>query len=734
MRSWIYVLPVLVVAVPARATAEDAAEGTDNMSRQVSAPTEKPANRLIHETSPYLLQHAHNPVDWFPWGDEAIAKARAENKPIFLSIGYSACHWCHVMERESFENAGIAALLNADFVSVKVDREERPDLDEIYMAAVVAMNGQGGWPMSVFLTPDLKPFYGGTYYPPVDMYGRPGFATVLARIADAWKHRRDEVRESADGLTDYVRAQLEETRGEAGALALDMVRNAAADLRRTFDARHGGWGGAPKFPSSPSIALLLREHRRTGDAELLHMATFTLDRMAYGGMYDQIGGGFHRYSVDAEWLVPHFEKMLYDNAQLAQAYLEAYQATRKPIYRRVAGEILEYVLRDLRAPEGAFYSSEDADSEGEEGTFYLWTHGEIMDLLGPEAGRVFVRYYGIREDGNFASHEPAHAGQNIPHVSEPPETVAEALGTTVEALEDTLARARAHLLEARAKRARPGLDDKVLTSWNALMISAFSHGARILDEPRYGDAAERAGRFLRERMTRDGQLLRTHRKGESRLPGYLDDYAFAANSYLDLYETTFDADWIDAADALAATMSAKFWDDAAGAFRFTADEHAYLIARSRPTYDGAEPSGNSMAAFALLRLARLLDKPAYHEQARRLLEGNAHAMTQYPRAFLKMICAVEFLLDAPKEIAIAGVTGSDETAALLRAVNDAFVPNKVIAFIDPNNPAAPDLARRIPLLEGKTLIDGKVAAYVCENFVCAAPATDPAALRRRLRE
>jgi len=702
------------------------------MSCSTSHHAGTPANRLLHETSPYLLQHAHNPVDWFPWGDEAIAKARTEDKPIFLSIGYSACHWCHVMERESFENAGIAALLNADFVSIKVDREERPDLDEIYMTAVVAMNGQGGWPMSVFLTPGLKPFYGGTYYPPADGYGRPGFASVLARIAHVWKHQRGEVLESADGLTDYIRAQLEETRGDTGALSLELVRNAAADLRRAFDHSHGGWDGAPKFPSAPGIALLLREYRRTHDPELLHMATFTLDKMARGGMYDQVGGGFHRYSVDAEWLVPHFEKMLYDNAQLVQAYLEAYQATANPSFRRVAAETLEYVLRDMSAPGGAFYSSEDADSEGEEGTFYLWTRAEIMDLLGTETGALFCRYYGVHEAGNFNSHEKCHAGQNILHVPAPPETVAADLSLTTEALDERLAAARARLLETRAKRVRPGRDDKILTSWNALMISAFAQGARILEEPRYRNAAEQAGRFLCERMMRDGQLLRTHRNGESRLPAYLDDYAFAAHAFLDLYDAAFDAAWLEAAESLAAMMQEKFWDDAAGAFRFTAEEHAHLIARSRPSYDGAEPSGNAMAAFVLLRLARLLDHPEYQERARRVLEGNALAMAQVPRGFLKTLCAVDFLLDTPREIVICGARRAEDTAALLRAANTVFAPNAVFAFVDPAGPGADTLARRMPLLAGKTLVRGKAAAYVCEDFVCASPVVSPDELARLL--
>ena len=443
----------------------------------------RPTNRLIDATSPYLVQHAHNPVDWFPFGREAQARARAEDKPIFLSIGYAACHWCHVMERESFENAAIAALLNRFFVCVKVDREERPDLDEIYMAAVVAMTGAGGWPMSLFLTPDLEPFYGGTYYPPEDYYGRPGFRRVLASVADAWTERRDEVLSGAAELTAHVRERLGSgPLPDEAAQVLDMalVDDAVQALGRTYDAVDGGWGSAPKFPSSGSVELLLRHARRTGDADAFGMAVNTLDHMARGGLYDQVGGGFHRYSTDDEWLVPHFEKMLYDNAQLAMAYLEAVQATGSPLFRRVAEETLDYVLRDLRGPQGQFFSSEDADSEGEEGKFYLWTQAALLDALGADDGPLFVHVYGAEKDGNFDSHEPYHAGQNILHLPKPPETLATELGTEPDALEARLAACRARLRALRETRERPGLDDKAVAAWNALMISACCRGAQAL--------------------------------------------------------------------------------------------------------------------------------------------------------------------------------------------------------------------------------------------------------------
>ncbi len=649
-------------------------------------------NALAHETSPYLLQHAHNPVDWFPWGDAAIERARAEDKPIFLSIGYSACHWCHVMERESFENETIAAFLNAHFVSIKVDREERPDLDDIYMSAVVALNGQGGWPMSVFLTADLKPFYGGTYYPPTDHYGRPGFLTLLNGLLNAWQHRRDEIHKNAEGLTDYVSAQLSAMAEGAGSDApppVSLLDAAVKDLKQTYDATHGGWGGAPKFPSGMTIGLLLREYRRTGNRDALAMATHTLDRMASGGMYDLLGGGFARYSVDEEWLVPHFEKMLYDNAQLAQAYIEAWQLTGTPRYAQVARETLDYVLRDLRDPLGGFHSAEDADSEHEEGKFYLWRKAEIVEILGAQDAEVFCRAYGIEDGGNFHSHEPYHQGLNV-------------LRRAGEADDARLVAMRDKLLEVRSRRVRPGLDDKVLTSWNGLMISSFCHGAQAFGEPRYAQAAAEAGRFLLEHQWRDGTLLRTHRRGESRLPGYLDDYAFLANGFVDLYETTFDPAWLDAARDLVDAMLAKFWDEATGAFFFTGDEHKHLIARTRPSYDGAEPSGNSVAVLALLRLASLLERPDYEAHARRVLAACGSLMARAPRGYLKLLWGLHWLHVPPVEIALVG-----EREAALAAIGQCYIPNRVIV--------APPAV--LPLLEGKTT----PAVYFCRNHACDAP-------------
>lgn len=688
-------------------------------------------NRLAGETSPYLLQHAHNPVDWYPWGEEALARARTEDKPIFLSIGYSACHWCHVMERESFENEQIAKILNDNFVAIKVDREERPDIDEIYMTAVVALTGSGGWPMSVWLTPALKPFYGGTYYPPVDLYGRPGFPTVLMNIADAWKNRRAEVDQSAVGITEYVQAQLA-SGASIDSAPLDAVAIAKAvdNLTRSFDSADGGWGGAPKFPSSASIHVLLRAYRRTQDPKLLHMATFTLEKMGRGGMYDQIGGGFHRYSVDGEWLVPHFEKMLYDNAQLASAYLEAYQVTKQPFFKRIATEIFEYELRDMRDGLGAFHSTEDADSEGEEGKFYVWTRLELIDLLGTQDAELFCAYYGVLPGGNFESHEKYHGGKNILHVPQDPAEVAKNFGLSEAELASRMAPLRAKVLAKREKRARPALDDKVLTAWNGLMISALAQGAAVLDEPRYRDAAMAAGDFILTHMQRDGVLLRTHRKGESRLEAYLDDYAFAANGFVDLYEATFESRWLNAAEGLTDRMMAHFWDPVAKNLYYTSDGHKHLIVRTKPTYDGAEPSGNSIAALLLQRLGHMLGKPQYLDAAQGILASTKTQYEKAPQAYLRMICALDFLVFPPQEIAIIGAPGDANTQALLRAVRQDFVPNKVVMLHDPAQAEATEA--KWPLIAGKTLIDRAPAAYVCRNFTCDKPLTDAAQLTERL--
>ena len=677
-------------------------------------------NRLVHSTSPYLLQHAHNPVDWHPWGEEALARSRDEDKPILLSIGYSACHWCHVMERESFEDEGIARLMNDHFVPVKVDREERPDLDDIYMAATLAMNqGQGGWPMTVFLTPDQQPFFAGTYFPPVDRYGRPGFRTLLERIADLWKRDRAGLRAQASEVTQFLR---ENTRSAPGlSVGADEIRKAAAQLARDFDERWGGFGRAPKFPPSAALSLLLRVHRRFGDTEALRLATRTLEMMARGGMHDQIGGGFHRYSVDERWLVPHFEKMLYDNAQLARVYLEAHQASGEAAFRTVAQDILDYVCREMTSPEGGFYSATDADSEGEEGKFFVWTPAEVREALGDaETARLFCAAYDITEAGNFEGH-------GIPNLPRPLDDVAAELGLARPELDASLAASRARLYEARARRVPPALDDKVLTAWNGLMIGAFAEGFRVTGDPRYLDAATRAARFLRAHLvTADGRLLRTFRAGKAHLDAYLEDYAYLAAGLLDLYEAGGDASHLREAERLAGQVLAEFAAEDGG-FYSTARGHETLIVRHREGHDGATPAANAVAAHTLARLSYHLDRGDLRERAVEAIRAWGKAIARQPRAFTTSLAAADLLLEGPIELALVGAAGDPGREALRAALARHYLPNRIVALHDPAA-GTPDL----PLLAGKTAVGGRAALYVCRNFACQRPVTEagdvPAAL------
>ena len=673
-------------------------------------------NRLIDATSPYLLQHAHNPVDWYPWGEEALARARAEGKPILLSIGYSACHWCHVMERESFEDESIAELMNRHFVSIKVDREERPDLDDVYMAATLAMNhGQGGWPMTVFLTPDQEPFFAGTYFPPEDRWGRPGFATVLTRIAEMWEKDRDSVREQGAQLAGYLRENAQAAPGAA--VGAEALRQAVEQLGREFDARWGGFGPAPKFPPSAALSLLLRAHRRFGDERALEMARRTLDGMARGGMYDQVGGGFARYSTDARWLVPHFEKMLYDNAQLARVYVEGFQATGEDFYRRIATETLDYVLREMTGPEGGFYSATDADSEGEEGKFFVWAPARIREALGPggeELARRFCAYYDITDTGNWE-------GKSIPNTPRALEDVARELGTTAAELERSLADARSRVYEARKTRVPPALDDKVLTAWNGLMISAFAEGFRALGDERYLEAGRRAADFLLTALRRPGgRLLRTWRQGRAHLDAYLEDYAFFAEGLLDLYEAGGPPTYLDEAAALAERIREDFAAEEGGFFS-TARGHEALIVRPREGHDGAIPSANAAAAMALARLSYHLDRPDLREDAARALRAWGKPIARQPRSFAKSLAVVDFLLEGPVELALVGGAGEAGFEALGRDLGRRYLPNRIVAHHDP---AAGEASS--PLLRGKTLVGGRAALYVCRGYACQRPVTDPA--------
>jgi len=709
----------------------------------MKAPARKPdatqrdmhTNRLANEQSPYLLQHAHNPVDWFPWGQEAFEKARLEDKPIFLSIGYSTCHWCHVMERESFENEAIAALLNRDYVPIKVDREERPDVDRIYMTFVQATTGGGGWPMSVWLTPDLEPFFGGTYFPPEARYGHPGFASILAQIAAAWAGDRGQIVDSARDIVEQLRQHTAVQAGRAGAIDRTILDSGFFAFRRTFDTRLGGFGPAPKFPRPSIHNFLLRYWARTKNPEALDMALLTLREMAKGGMNDQLGGGFHRYSVDERWFVPHFEKMLYDQAQLAISCLEAFQATGDPQYAETARRILDYVLRDMTGPEGGFYSAEDADSAADptrphlksEGAFYIWSADEIRHGVGQPAADWFCYRYGVEASGNVAGDPHGEfTGKNILYQAHTVEETARRFERPLEEARAGLEQAGRVLLEARSKRARPHLDDKVLTAWNGLMISAFARGGATLEEPRYAAAARRAAEFLIARVYQapSGALLRRWRQGEAAIPAFLDDYALFAQGLLDLYEAQFDRRDLELAIRLTETQMELFEDPENGGFFASAAEDASLVMRVKEDYDGAEPSGNSVAAMNLLRLARFTSRSGFRESAERTLAAFASRLAAAPATLPQMLAACEWLLDEPREIILVGERGDAGTEALLRTLHSRFVPNRVILLVDsPETRRA--LAAGIPSIELMQAIDGRASAYVCRNYTCQLPVTEP---------
>ncbi len=671
-------------------------------------------NRLIHQTSPYLLQHAYNPVDWYPWGPEALAQAAKLKRPILLSIGYSSCHWCHVMERESFENDSIARLMNDHFVCVKVDREERPDLDEIYMQATLALNrNQGGWPMTVFLTPDQKPFFAGTYFPPEDRWGRPGFPTLLKKIAEFWEKDQAGVVSQAANLTarlqDGGHAPSPTTVGEA---ELDTV---VTQFAEEFDAKHGGFGGAPKFPPATGLSLLLHCYHRSKDPHTLTMVRTTLDAMAAGGIYDQVGGGFARYSTDERWLVPHFEKMLYDNALLTRVYVEAYQVTAHANYRRVACETLDYILKEMTSPEGGFFSATDADSEGVEGKFFVWMPDEVRAAVGNEEdARRFCAYYDVTPGGNWEH-------RNVLHTPKSAEAVAKELGISVDELEQTLARVRPMVYAARAARVAPGLDDKIITAWNGMMISALAEAGRVFDVPRYREAAQRASDFLLISLSKpDGRLLRTYRAGKAHLDAYLEDYAYFAEGLIDTYEAGGDERYLSAAARLAERMLADFSDTNHGGFFTTATGHEALIMRSREGPDGATPSGNAVAASALARLSYHFDRDEFRQAAAAAVRAYGRQIARYPRAFAKSLLVVDLLTSGPVEIALVGPADDPGTAALRAAVSRTYLPNRIIAYRDPTLPGTAH-----PLLAGKTLLENKPALYVCRNFACRRPITDP---------
>jgi uncharacterized protein YyaL (SSP411 family) len=665
-------------------------------------------------------------VDWYPWGPEALARARQLDRPIFLSIGYSACHWCHVMERESFENEEIARILNEHFVSIKVDREERPDLDQIYMASVQMLTGQGGWPMSVFLTPDLRPFFGGTYFPPEDKYGRRGFRSLLLLLADAWQTRRDEINRAAEDITTHLQSfgQLPPAEGELGP---DLLRRAAEGLARAFDSTHGGFGQAPKFLHTMDLRVLLRAWKRFGDNHALHMVRLTLDRMAMGGIYDHLGGGFARYSTDARWLVPHFEKMLYDNALMVGVYLEAFQATGERFYRDIVEETLGWVAREMTSPEGPFFSTLDADSEGVEGKFYVWTADEIVQVLGEPEAELFSAAYGVEPGGNWEE------GHNILYRTKTFEQLAWLHHLPEEELRKRLAAARQKLFAARSRRVRPGLDEKVLTSWNGLMIAAYAQAASVLENADYARAATRAADFLLTRMrTTEGRLLRTWSAGaEPKLNGYLEDYAFLLDGLVSLYEATFEPRWMAAALELSRSMIEQFWDASAGGFFYTGRDHEQLIARGKDPHDNATPSGNAMAVTALLRLAKLTGRAELQAKAEATLRAYTGLLAAHPFAAGQMLIALDFYLGPVQEIAVVGDPAADETRQVLRLIRGGFRPNQVVAF----KPKVGDgrAEELVPLLAERAAKDG-VTTYVCENFTCQAPLVGVAAVKAAFRE
>jgi uncharacterized protein YyaL (SSP411 family) len=687
-------------------------------------------NRLAHESSPYLLQHQNNPVDWYPWGPEAIERSRREDKPIFLSIGYSACHWCHVMEHESFENDAIARVLNENFIAIKVDREERPDLDQIYMNAVQMLTGHGGWPMSVFLTPDLKPFYGGTYWPPSGSRGMPGFDQILTAVIDAWKNRREQALTAADQLTAELQSISVAGNGESTAdkLNIELINAATSQLRRAFDNTYGGFGQAPKFPHPMDLQLLVRIAHRTGQSGPLDMVRLTLDRMAAGGIYDHLGGGFARYSVDAQWLVPHFEKMLYDNALLANAYLDAYLVTHNENYARVVRETLNYIIRDMTDPAGGFYSTEDADSEGHEGLFYTWTPDEIDAVLGDERGATFGRVYDVSDVGNFE-------GRNILNLPKTHEQCAKILGREPHDLEAELAKDREKLFLAREKRIRPGRDDKIIVAWNGLMIDAMARAGAALNEPEYLITASEAASFILSRLRlEDGRLLHTARAGAAKLDAYLDDYASFANSLISLYEASFNERWIDAAAGLMDIVLEKFADPAGGGFFYTASDHEQLIARTKELTDSSTPSGNALAATALLRLGKLLGRTDYLDAATNTLAAAVPLLERAPMAAGQMLLALDRHLGPSHELVIVGDLSRDDTKNAITEVQIRYLPRAVIAARDSTSPdvTATRSQRLDGLFAGKSAPTGEPVLYICQNFACQEPATGLGAIKTAL--
>ena len=680
-------------------------------------------NHLINEKSPYLQQHAYNPVDWYPWGEEAFQKAVREDKPIFLSIGYSTCHWCHVMEYESFEDEEVAKILNEYFVSIKVDREERPDIDNIYMTVCQAMTGSGGWPLNLFLTPETKPFYAGTYFPKTERYGNPGLIAILKQISNLWKTNKESVLKSSEQVVKVLQTVSETATTET--LTQDTLKHAYEQLRDNYDNIYGGFGTSPKFPTPHNYNFLLRWWKRSKDTMALEIVGKSLDRMGRGGIYDQLGGGFHRYSTDEYWLVSHFEKMLYDQALLAIAYTEAYQATGKAFFADIVKGIFTYVLRDMTSPEGGFYSAEDADSEGVEGKFYVWTSDEIIKILGEKDGKIFCDYYDVSKEGNFEEN-------NILHVDKEINAFAKLEGIKLEELQELLNKSRAKLFAVREKRIHPHKDDKILTAWNGLMIAALAKGAQALNEPKYTQAAMRAADFILNTLRlKDGLLLKRYRQGEAAISGYLDDYAYFVWGLIDLYEATFEVKYLKIALELNKLMIEDFWDGKGGGFFFSGKRNEQLIAQTKEIYDGATPSGNSVAFINILRLSHITGNLDLANISGQLMKTFAGTINNYPSGYAKFLCALDFAFGPTKEIVIAGEPNAEDTRQIIVEIRKRFLPGKVVILHSGKDKSIEGI---IEFVKEQKAIDGKATAYICENYACKAPANDMNQIKKLLDE
>ncbi len=680
-------------------------------------------NRLAQEQSPYLLQHKDNPVDWYPWGEEAFAAAEKQDKPIFLSIGYSTCHWCHVMEHESFEDSTVAALMNEYFINIKVDREERPDIDNIYMTVCQMLTGSGGWPLTILMTPEKQPFFAGTYFPKESRFQRMGMMDLLPRLGKMWHEDRNKLLTTAEQVVQHLQNSFSPSGTED--LSEETLKSAFAQFLKNFDDEYGGFEGRMKFPTAHNLSFLLRYHKRTGDPTALMMVEKTLEAMRKGGIYDHVGFGFHRYATDREWLLPHFEKMLYDQAINAIAYLEAYQVTGKEEYATTAREIFSYVLRDMTSSEGGFFSAEDADSEGEEGKFYVWTEDEVKSILGESDGTLFGEVYNFSKEGNFREESTGHSTErNIPHLTNSIAKVAQDRAMESSELRGKLEKMRQKLFNTRNKRVHPLKDDKILTDWNGLMIAAFAKGAQVLNDDSYAQAAGNAADFVLENLKgKDGRLLKRYRKGESSLPAHLEDYAFVSWGLLELYEATFDIKYLSESLRLTEIMTDLFWDEANGAFFFTADDGEEQIVRTKELYDGAIPSGNSVAALVLLRLGRITGKSEYENMAAIIGKLFSENVEKSPTAFTQLLSAVDFGIGPSYEIVVVGDRQSEDTRSMLRRIQESFLPNKVV-ILKPSDSQQKEVVRIAPFTETQVAMNGKTTVYVCQNYACKSPTTE----------